>query len=289
MTIRRPRNWVFLGDSITEGIGSSRVTYVTALAQLLRARETDTVHDVRLREVDPETFNPYIKVNLGGHADLDRRAGLPALWLWNLGAEGRTVDTDVRWFPLIDNLRPEQIFIHRGSLESIVRPAALSDGEWPMWVPNSWRGLVSMDPRCYYSDTPIRKLKQAAIDRAKQLVRVALLRTRVGAPLLDADVILLHYRTLLSTLWRDGCAITILGLLPPDPRTFPGSAEQFALVNTKLHGLAGEVGCRFLDWGAAFGGVANQLYYQDGFHPNGAGARRLAELLHAHLVEVGSV
>ena len=26
---RRPHNWVFLGDSLTEGIGSSRATYVT--------------------------------------------------------------------------------------------------------------------------------------------------------------------------------------------------------------------------------------------------------------------
>jgi hypothetical protein len=35
-----PQNWVFLGDSITEGIGSSPVSYATEIAALLREAES---------------------------------------------------------------------------------------------------------------------------------------------------------------------------------------------------------------------------------------------------------
>ena len=74
--MKHAENWVFLGDSLTEGIGSSRITFVTELAKALRESGNGrSVHDVRLREVDPETFNQYIRVNLAGYLQLDAKRG----------------------------------------------------------------------------------------------------------------------------------------------------------------------------------------------------------------------
>lgn len=282
----RPHNWVFLGDSLTEGIGSSRATYVTELARRLReAGNGRSVHDIRLREVDPRTFNPFLPVNLAGFLDADVRISESALWLWNLGSEARTLDTDVRWLPLLRNLAPERVFVYRGSLESIVRPASVRDGHWPAWVPPSWRGFVAMDPRCYFSTTWWRWIKQAGIDALKQQARLQLLSRRPGRPLFDADTVLAHYAELLKQLRTLPAAVMVLGLLPPSPATFPGSAEHFSVVNTRLRSLAEREGAEFFDWAAVLEPRLAQTawLYRDGFHPNLAGARLLAAALSERL------
>ena len=282
--MNRAENWVFLGDSLTEGIGSSRITFVTELAKALRASGNDrAVHDVRLRDVDPETFNRYIKVNLAGYLQLDAKRSRSPLWLWNLGSEGRTIEADLQWLPLLHNLRPERVFVYRGSLESILRPACSRNGRWPWWVPPSWRGLVAMDPRCYFSDTWYRRIKQTAIDRLRQRVRHRLLGQGLPRPHYDIDTIAAHYATLLTGLRDLPTAITILGLLPPDHGTFPGSAAHFTAVNGRLRSLAAEYRADFLDWSAPFDQRGHGLFYRDGFHPNAAGASRLAAILHERL------
>ena len=286
--MNRAANWVFLGDSLTEGIGSRRATYVTELVARLRASSSGrAVHDIRLREVDPDQFNPFIRVNVAGYLTQDARTALPALWVWNLGSEGRTIEADRKWLPFLENLRPERVFIHRGSLESILRPACWHSGQWPFWVPRSWRGLASMDPRCYFSTTPARKLKQSVIDSAKQRARLRLLRSGTPKPLLDPEQILQHYDELMSALRSLPTAVTVLGLLPPDQRTFPESGTHFIALNERLRVIAAAHGADFLDWRVPFACGQGGSFYRDGFHPDPAGTARLAEILHARLVEQG--
>lgn len=274
----RPRNWVFLGDSLTEGIGSTRATYVTELVKLLRAGDpSQTVYDMRLREVEPETFNPYIRTNLAGFFDGGEGGTESALWVWNLASEGRTIESDVSWLPLLRNLAPERVFIFRGSLESIIRPAAVRSGNWPAWVPAAWRNFSAMDPRCYFSGTWYRYGKQAGIDALKQKARLRLLAERPGCPLMDADVILAHYRHLHESLRALGTTVCVLGLIPPERSRFPGSAEHFSALNDRLRALAAEMGAEFVDWAPRFDASG---FYRDGFHPNQQGAARLARILH---------
>jgi hypothetical protein len=134
--VERPKNWVCLGDSLTEGLGERRATYVSELVKLLRASSGGSlvVHDARLREVDPATFNPYVRTNLAGHLDADPADASRVLWIWNLASEGQTIAADRRWMPLLRNLAPERILIYRGSLESIIRPACVRDGAWCRWI-----------------------------------------------------------------------------------------------------------------------------------------------------------
>lgn len=276
--------WVFLGDSLTEGVGASRVSYVTELAlQLRRAGSGErAVHELRLRKVDPDGYNRFVRFNLAGHLNADPRPTRRALWIWNLACEGRTVDTDLEWLPMIQNLRPELVIVHRGSLESIVRPAMLRDDSWPAWVPESWRGYAALDPRCYFSTTWWRRAKQTAIDRLKQATRHHLLRQRRGNPLMDVGTLITHYRQLLESLRGMSAHILVLGLIPPDGARFPGSPEHFSLVNGLLRALATAEGAEFFDWGPLLAAKhePETLFYRDGFHPNQAGARVLAGILH---------
>ena len=286
-----PHNWVFLGDSLTEGIGSQRISHVSELVQCLRGGGESSgnfrsVHHIRLREVEPKAFGRFVNFNVGGFLDTEPPAD-PSLWIWNLACEGRTIEDDFAWVPLVKNLQPEWVVIFRGSLESIIRPAMVRDGDWPFWLPQSWRNYSSMDPRCYFSTTWWRGAKQRWIDRAKQVARRKLLTARSGRPLLELDPFMNRYEQLLAELRGSAKQVLVLGLLPVDQTMFPGSSDHFAAVTKKLRELATRSDVNFVDWGAEVTSVDgySELFYRDGFHPNSGGAKVLAEILRGHLLQ----
>jgi lysophospholipase L1-like esterase len=280
------RNWVFLGDSLTEGVGSQRVSHVSELVKCLRKRSpnSNAVHHMRLREIEGPGFDQFVKFNVAGFIDRDQPVD-PALWVWNLGCEGRTIEADFEWLSFIRNLRPEWVVIFRGSLESIVRPAMITDGSWPWVVPNSWRSYSSLDPRCYFSSTWWRKAKQSSIDEIKQLTRRRLLDLRPGMPLMNLESLTRNYGELLAKLRELSTRVLVLGLLPVDDRMFPGSEDYFPQVTEGLKELANNHNVHFLDWGGHLRSLPDyrKLFYRDGFHPNGEGAKVLAAMLEGYL------
>ena len=260
---------MFLGDSLTEGVGSNRISHVTELAKQLGASE------FRLRLVD--ALNSQVNFNIAGLMHQQSSD----LWLWNLACEGKTIETDFEWLPLIGALRPELVVVFRGSLESIVRPAMVRDGAWPWWAPRGWRNYSAMDPRCYFSTTWWRRAKQTSVDALKQEARLKLLRQQPGKPLMELEKFAQLQRELLQKLRALGARVLVLGLLPVAEARFPESPAYFASVNAKLKEVAEAAGAQFFDWGSLLAekGTQTELFYRDSFHPNEAGARALAEIL----------
>jgi len=288
----KARNWVFLGDSLTEGVGSTRVSHVTELARQLRTTSNGAVHEFRLRRIEANVFR-QIDFNVAGFMNIDgelvnaggKQGSCGDLSLWNLACEGQTIVSDFAWLPLITALKPELVVVFRGALESIIRPAALREHTWPWWVPASWRGYAAMDPRCYFSDRWWRKAKQAGVDAFKQKARLKLLKQCKGQPLMDVDQLISHESSLLKSLRVRGARVVIVGLLPVSDDRFPGSPEHFKNVNARLRDVAEREGAEFFDWAAQLAqkGRHEDLFYRDSFHPNAAGARALAEILQTHL------
>jgi len=234
--------------------------------------------------VNPQQFDRFIEFNVAGFMNVDGQDSC-GLWLWNLACEGQTIESDFGWLPLITALKPELVVIFRGSLESIIRPAMFDDGDWPWWVPASWRGYAAMDPRCYFSSTWWRKAKQTSLDALKQQVRLNLLKTRPGKPLMDLEAFATHQTELLRRLRVLGTRVLVLGLLPVDQAHFPGSPEHFKSVNARLQEIARIEGAEFFDWASLLptNGRQGELFYRDRFHPNGAGAEVLAKILRERL------
>lgn len=252
---------MFLGDSLTEGVGSKRISHVAELAKQLRASE--------IRSRDRHALKGQVKSSFTG------------LRLWNLACEGKTIESDFEWLPLVGALQPELVVIFRGSLESIIRPAMVADADWPWWVPRSWRNYSAMDPRCYFSTTWWRKAKQTSVDALKQRMRLRLLHARPGKPLIDLDTFASYQTKLIKQLRSLRTSILVLGLLPVNEDRFPGSDEHFKSVNARLKQIAEAEGVEFFDWASRLKGDA--LFYRDGFHPNEAGAVALANLLRERL------
>jgi GDSL-like Lipase/Acylhydrolase family len=260
---------VFLGDSLTEGVGSKRISHVTELAKQLHASE------FRLRPV--AAVNGEVDFNIAGLMNVAAQPRESPLWLWNLASEGKTIESDFQWLPLIRALRPELVVVFRGSLESIIRPAMLFDNAWPWWVPRSWRSYSAMDPRCYFSTTWWRRAKQTAVDALKQKARLKLLNLRPGKPLMELEKFAELERELLQQLRAVASRVLVLGLLPIADTRFPSTPAYFKSVNTKLKEIADGAGAEFCDWGSLLPDK-RELFYRDSFHPNEAGARALAEI-----------
>lgn len=274
-----------MGDSLTEGIGTSRISYVAELLRLIRQKveegelpATLRANLIRLRPVDPSSHSRFVVFNQAGFIDKDEKGNGSSLWLWNLACEGKTIDTDKQLVAFLETISPSVIVIFRGSLESIIRPATLHNNNWPMWIPSSWRGYAAMDPRCYFSTTWWRKLKQWGIDALKQKARMQLLAAPDAEPLINIDTLLGIYQDLLTDIKRFKARVIVVGMLPVSATNFPKSDNQFQLLNNSLRTLAKEEGVEFLDWGRALESRTDKdsLYYRDGFHPNAEGARFLA-------------
>jgi hypothetical protein len=266
-------NWVFLGDSLTEGVGSKRISHVAELAKQLRASE------FHLRPID--SLNGQVEFNVAGLMNVSAQQQSSDLWLWNLACEGQTIETDFKWLPLVGALRPELVVVFRGTLESIVRPAMLRNGTWPWWVPRAWRTYSAMDPRCYFSTTWWRKAKQTSLDALKQRARLKLLKQQPGKPLMGLEELAKYQYELLKKLRALGTRVLVLGLLPVDETRFPDSPAYFESVNTRLKEVANAAGAEFFDWAPLLSakGTHEELFYRDSFHPNERGARALAEIL----------
>jgi len=264
---------VILGDSLTEGVGAKRISYVTELAKQLHASE------FRLRPI--EALNGQIHFNLAGLMRVAAQPRESPLWLWNLACEGKTIESDFQWLPLIGALHPELVVIFRGSLESIIRPAMLFDNAWPWWVPRSWRSYSAMDPRCYFSTTWWRRAKQTAVDALKQKARLKLLKLCPGKPLMELEKFVQLERELLQQLRAVAPRVLVMGLLPVADMRFPNSPAYFKSVNAKLQEIANGAAAEFCDWGSLLPGKGThgELFYRDSFHPNEVGARALAEIL----------
>jgi lysophospholipase L1-like esterase len=275
------RNWVFLGDSLTEGVGSKRISHVTELVKQLRSSNGMNVHEFRLRQIGAG-LSRQIDFNVAGLMNVDADQSPSDLWLWNLACEGQTIEADFGWLSLMAALRPELVVIFRGSLESIIRPAMVLDEDWPWWVPRSWRGYAAMDPRCYFSTTWWRNAKQSSIDAFKQRARLKLLKVRPGKPLIDLERFASYQTELIKKLRALKTRVLMLGLLPVDEERFPGSAEHFKTVNARLKQIAEAEGVEFFDWASSLKSAG--LFYLDGFHPNATGAATLARLLRERIL-----
>ncbi len=279
-SISDPKLWIFLGDSLTEGIGAQRVSWVSRLLPLLRGEVSVPIHALRLRMLNLSNWRDLGHFNLVGNLDFDKdKLGAP-LWLVNLAAESTTIGNDVEKSALIAAMRPDHIFILRGPLETIVRPLEAITGRWPAWVPRSWRGLAAMDPRCYYSAAFWRRAKQLLINHVKQRVRFGLLHYG-GRPLLSDEEFLSAYEALLESLVSSRASVTILAIPPVSVQNFPGTMERVASRNRALADLAKRRHVEYLSWPVGLDPSVDGQFCRDGFHPTEIGASEMAKGVHA--------
>ena len=262
-------NWVFLGDSLTEGIGSSRFGYVSEMAELID--KNTSVKVIKLCNPSLQELNAA----LGQH---QTAVNGDQIYFWNLACEGTTIGDDLQWEAVIEQLKPEYLFVMRGALEGIIRPFQ-SLGHAPRWLPTSLQHYAALDPRCYFSTTRWRRIKQKAVDWLKQRLRLRWLARGYSGQLLDEEQFAIQARNILPTLSAAAHTKFLLALTPVSGKTFPNSDVAFVRRNKFLESYARESNWQYIDLSPEFDPGDQVHYYRDGFHMTRMGARKFARAL----------
>lgn len=271
---------VFLGDSMTEGVGSRRQSHVTELARLVATQQDIEV--IRARRAATTSLGEGLW-NWVVHVEPDGILSNPgaAIRFLNLAVEGTTIDYDLELLPHLRAMRPDAIVIFRGVVESIHR---IDPGAWPArGLPRRWRALGGMDPRCYFSDDPLRGTKQRVEASIKSRLRRLIIQAHSGEPLMRAETFETRMRQLVDGLRPLDVPIVLCPLLPLGGSEFPGSAAEFHRYNEAIDRIARTTPVRLSDWRQAVAGPDGEadpgLFYLDGLHPNARGNERLASCL----------
>lgn len=237
---------VFLGDSITEGLGVIRSN--TNYANLLQAQ---------------------LKSLLSQPVEI-----------MNFGSSAMQVnESRAKYEQRIMELQPDFIVFAHGITESIVR----EQKQYLKWLPRRWRRPGWMDPRPYYSTRKARRLMERLESALRWRVKVTLIKVLGGRPWMSLEDFKQHTTELILNILNNSPKTKVVLLTPSDieEKYFPGSVESMKRYRGILHDICENS----KDSNRIFLCDTSQTlnkwsdYLEDRFHPNELGHSKIAKAL----------
>ncbi|MEC0254452.1 SGNH/GDSL hydrolase family protein [Paenibacillus lautus] len=243
---------VFLGDSITQGLGVSRSgkTYANLLQKKLQSLSSQPIE------------------------------------IMNFGASAMQVhETRMKYENKLLELQPDIIVFAHGITESIVR----EHKHYLRFMPKRWRKPGWMDPRPYYSTRRSRRWLEMLESGIRWRVKVALIKAFGGKPWMRIDDFKLHTTGFILNMLNRNKHTKIIFLAPGDidEKYFPGSSasmREYRLVLEDIYEDSRSTKRVFMC------DSSRQLhqwsdYFKDRFHPNEKGHEKIAEALMQTIVQ----
>jgi lysophospholipase L1-like esterase len=237
---------VFLGDSITEGLGVLRSN--SNYANLLQA------------QLNSVLSHPVEIMNFGSSAM-------------------QVNETRVKHEQRILELQPDLIVIAHGITESIVR----EQKKFLKWLPKRWRRPGWMDPKPYYSTRIGRRILEKMESGLRWRVKVTLIKVFGGRPWMSIEEFRFQTTELVQNILNSSTGTKLVLLTPSDieDKYFPGSLESMKRYRGILHEIyenSKSSNRVFLcDTSQALDKWSD--YLEDRFHPNELGHRKIADAL----------
>lgn len=243
---------VFLGDSITQGLGVSKsgMTYANLLHKKLQ----------------PLSSQPIETMNFGASAM-------------------QVHETRMKYEKKIMELQPDIIVFAHGITESIVRERK----QYLRFMPKRWRKPGWMDPRPYYSTRKPRRWLEMLESGLRWRVKVVLIKAMGGKPWMRLDVFKQHTTELIQNILNHNKQTKIIILAPGDieERFFPGSPESMAkyrLVLEDIYENSRSTKRVFMCDSSRHLHRWND-YFEDRFHPNETGHDKIAKAIMDTIVQ----
>lgn len=274
---------IFFGDSMTEGIGSERISYVSELHRILNNMGVPSSLE-RIRRSETLGGFPSNLWNWVIHSQ-------PAFWpnaplddrgvrLINFAVEGTTIDYDMMLQSQLHGLRPDVIFVFRGVVEAVHRMDL--DGFLTRCLPKRWKSMGALEPRCYFSNHWLRGIKQYLESESKSWLRRKIFSAHGSYPIMTPEEFSQKLETFLTRLKEAYDAPVVVGtMLPIIGKHFPGTAKEFENFNDVIKGVTSSLKVELLEWHLALpkSHALEELYFADGLHLNAKGNAILAEVL----------
>ncbi|AJS59966.1 SGNH/GDSL hydrolase family protein [Paenibacillus sp. IHBB 10380] len=243
---------VFLGDSITEGLGVIR--FRTSYADLLK-----------------------LKLNSSYSQSVQ---------IINYGASAMQVnESREKYEEEILELQPDIIVFAHGNTESLVREQT----KYLKLVPKRWRRAGWMDPRPYYSTRKTRKWLEKIESGLRWRVKVTLIKVFGGKQWMSLTEFKKQTTDFTMTILNHNKQTNIIFLMPGDieERYFPGSPEsmrKYREVFKELSELNKSSDRIFMCDSSQYLHKWND-YFMDRFHPNEQGHNQIAEALLGTIIQ----
>lgn len=239
---------VFLGDSITEGIGSRKITYV---------------NDIR----------DYYKDNA-------------TIEITNLAMSGTTIHYAETMIKKIKNLNPNIVVIMYGNVD-VQEHYDLSKNRFGLvsLTPRRYKEIKSMlNPRPFISHRPIKKQLDYLDDFYRKIWRWVIVKTQGTIQFVSLDEYEKIYRYICDEL--SDYKIIVCSTIYPDKKIYhENNMENYCCINEMMKSIADESSGRvfvdlygFLKKKVELNGW-DSVYYRDHFHPNSDGNRMIAQKL----------
>lgn len=248
--------FVFLGDSITEGLGvkRSRKNYGDLLKNKLQSKFSRVVNVV------------------------------------NFGSSAMQINQSRERFEnKIIDLAPDVVVIAHGITEAIVRPRT----KYLKYLPKRWRRPGWMDPRPYYSSRLLTKWMQKIESGARWRCKAALIKIFGGETWMSLEQFNKNITEFVQLLLNHNDKLNIIFLSPSDieDKYFPFSQESIKRYREELIKiqLQFQYTKRVHMCDASKHLQKWEDYQDDRFHPNESGHDKIAEALLDTIVQNGLV
>jgi hypothetical protein len=243
---------VFLGDSITEGLGviRSRTSYADLLKVKLNSSYSQSVQII------------------------------------NFGASAMQVnESREKYEEKILELQPDIIVFAHGNTESVVR----EQRKYQKFIPKRWRRPGWMDPRPYYSTRNVRKWLEKIESGLRWRVKATLIKVFGGKQWMSLTEFKKQTTDFTMTILSHDTKTNIIFLTPGDieEKYFPGSPEsmsKYREVLQDIYELNKSSNRIFICDSSQYLHKWND-YFNDRFHPNENGHNRIAEALLGTIIQ----
>jgi len=237
---------VFIGDSITEGLGviRSKTNYANLLQAQLKAQVAQPVHIV------------------------------------NFGSSAMQVsESRERHEQRILEMQPDIVVFAHGITEAIPRVQK----KHLKWMPKRWRRPGWMDPRPYYSSRTFRRVMEKVESGARWRAKVALIQMFGGKPWMSLEEFRRHTTEFVHNVLNHNRNTRIILLATSDieDKYFPGASESIRMYRQVFHEICNnpQSANRVFVCDAARNLHKWNDYLEDRFHPNGLGHDKIARAL----------
>lgn len=228
------------GDSISEGIGQRKVNYCPALQSELAAQFAD----VQIENLaHTGTTIPYMESLLN---ELD-------------------ADVDV-------------VIIAYGNVDAMLRPNTAHKPNYYKYLPNRYKQNGMLNPRPYYSSKWYKSIFQHIDSIVRWNLNKLLLKLQGVTTWVSLNDFTQLYSKYVDSLLAKNVFVVSLSTVQVSNKYFPGTNNEYIKFNNAISDICkARDNCAFIDIYSNI--VDNDLFYDDGFHPNEKGYQKIAEII----------
>lgn len=235
---------VVLGDSISQGIGSKKINYIS-----------------------------YLEEQLGESYEI-----------LNLAHTGTTIDYALNLHNNITEYDPQIILVMYGNVDAQIRPNIHGKKyNIDKIIPRRYKKNGMLDPRPFYSRKWYRYFPDRFDNITRLIIRRFVTKTQGVCQWITADEFKAKYQEFINTVKKDNRKIILVSTIKLDEKYYSGCTEQYKIFNKIIKELSDVNNCKYINLFTYIEELLekykwNEIFYFDHYHPNKKGYELIAQL-----------